>query len=157
MQRLWSYIWSASFQRCKTCWGKRWIFLRVCQVLLVQGCTGGKGCSDQKPTAWWPALQGGCLALSQENVCLGSQVRNKYNSKRTFKNEQLAAHKQFSEQTRQIFSKQFAWIYKKKKKKKRNKRKEKQEAFRERRHLHVCDLWPWVLTLTLRYKKRLCH
>ena len=26
---------------------------------------------------------------------------------------------------------------------------EKQEAFRERRHLHVCDLWPWVVTLTL--------
>ena len=24
-----------------------------------------------------------------------------------------------------------------------------QEAFRERRHLHVCDLWPWVVTLTL--------
>ena len=26
---------------------------------------------------------------------------------------------------------------------------EKQEAFRERRHLHVCDLWPWDVTLTL--------
>ena len=24
-----------------------------------------------------------------------------------------------------------------------------QKAFRERRHLHVCDLWPWVVTLTL--------
>ena len=24
-----------------------------------------------------------------------------------------------------------------------------QEAFRERRHLHVCDLWPWRVTLTL--------
>ena len=28
-------------------------------------------------------------------------------------------------------------------------RKKKQEAFRERRHLHVCDLWPWAVTLTL--------
>ena len=26
----------------------------------------------------------------------------------------------------------------------------KQEAFRERRHLHVCDIWPWRLTLALR-------
>ena len=26
----------------------------------------------------------------------------------------------------------------------------KQEAFRERRHLHVCNLWPWRVTLTLR-------
>ena len=23
--------------------------------------------------------------------------------------------------------------------------KDEQEAFRERRHLHVCDLWPWVV------------
>ena len=27
--------------------------------------------------------------------------------------------------------------------------KNQQEAFRERRHLHVSDLWPWVVTLTL--------
>ena len=33
-----------------------------------------------------------------------------------------------------------------------------QEAFRERRHLHVCDLWPWVVTLTLSQGlKGLCH
>ena len=42
----------------------------------------------------------------------------KYYLKRTFKNEQLAAHKQSSEQTRQIFSKIFAWINERKKKKK---------------------------------------
>ena len=28
-------------------------------------------------------------------------------------------------------------------------KKKKQEAFREHRYLHVCDLWPWVVTLTL--------
>ena len=34
----------------------------------------------------------------------------------------------------------------------------KQEAFRERRHLHVCDLWPWVVTLTLSQSQiGLCH
>ena len=33
-----------------------------------------------------------------------------------------------------------------------------QEAFRERRHLHVCDLWPWVVTLTLSQGQiGLCH
>ena len=31
-----------------------------------------------------------------------------------------------------------------------------QEAFRERRHLHVCDLWPWVVTLTLRHRFLYC-
>ena len=34
----------------------------------------------------------------------------------------------------------------------------KQKAFRECRHLHVCDLWPWVVTLTLSEGlKGLCH
>ena len=34
----------------------------------------------------------------------------------------------------------------------------KQEAFRERRHLHVGDLWSWVVTLTQSQgQKRLCH
>ena len=32
------------------------------------------------------------------------------------------------------------------------------EAFRERRHFHVCDLWPWVVTLLLSQgQKGLCH
>ena len=36
--------------------------------------------------------------------------------------------------------------------------KKKQEAFRERRHLHVCDLWPWRVTLTLlQGQESLCH
>ena len=36
--------------------------------------------------------------------------------------------------------------------------KKKQEAFRERRHLHVCDLSPWVVTLTLSQGQTgLCH
>ena len=39
---------------------------------------------------------------------------------------------------------------KKKKKKKTKKKKKKQEAFRERRHLHVSDLWPWVVTLKVK-------
>ena len=30
----------------------------------------------------------------------------------------------------------------------------KQEAFRERRHLYVCDLWSWGVTLTLRQDKK---
>ena len=29
------------------------------------------------------------------------------------------------------------------------KKKAKQRAFRERRHLHVCDIWPWHVILTL--------
>ena len=34
----------------------------------------------------------------------------------------------------------------------------KKETFRERRHLQVCDLWPWVVTLTLdQGQKGLCH
>ena len=38
------------------------------------------------------------------------------------------------------------------------KKKTKQEAFRERRHLHVCDLWPWRVTLTsLKVQESLCH
>ena len=37
-------------------------------------------------------------------------------------------------------------------------RKNKQEAFRERRHIHVCELWPWVVTLTLSQGHiGLCH
>ena len=36
--------------------------------------------------------------------------------------------------------------------------RKKQEEFRERRHLHVCDLWPWVVTLTVSQdQKGLCH
>ena len=30
----------------------------------------------------------------------------------------------------------------------------KQEAFKERRHLHVCDLWPWGVTLTFHKIKK---
>ena len=34
----------------------------------------------------------------------------------------------------------------------------KQEAFRERRHLHVCDLWPCAVTLTFRQDQvSWCH
>ena len=37
-------------------------------------------------------------------------------------------------------------------------KKMKQEAFRERRHLHVCDLLPWRVTLTLHQgQKSSCH
>ena len=66
----------------------------------------------------WPWLRIGVKKLTVESyVRLGIEVRNNHNSKRTFKNEQLASHKQFSEQTRQIFSKKFAWINKIKTKK----------------------------------------
>ena len=41
----------------------------------------------------WPWLRIGVKKLTVLSyVRLGIQVRNKYNSKRTFKNEQLAAH-----------------------------------------------------------------
>ena len=37
-------------------------------------------------------------------------------------------------------------------------KEKKQEAFREQRHLRVCDLWPWVVTLTISQgQKGLCH
>ena len=40
----------------------------------------------------------------------------------------------------------------------KKKKKTKQEAFRERRHHHVWDLWPRVVTLTLsKGQKGLCH
>ena len=40
----------------------------------------------------------------------------------------------------------------------KNKTKKKQETFREHRHLHVCDLWPWIVTLTLSQgQKDSCH
>ena len=29
-----------------------------------------------------------------------------------------------------------------------------QEAFRERRHFHICNLWPWIMTLTLSQVKK---
>ena len=36
--------------------------------------------------------------------------------------------------------------------------KRNQESFREHRHLHVCGLWPWVVTLTVSQgQKGLCH
>ena len=35
---------------------------------------------------------------------------------------------------------------------------EEQETFRERRHLHVCDLWPWGVTLAFRQgQESWCH
>ena len=47
-------------------------------------------------------------------------------------------------------------LFKRQERKKKDRKR--QEAFRERRHLHVCDLWPWRLTLTLvQGQENLCH